>query len=85
MERKTTARVGSAVEDVHKRDGKDVGLLGAGKIGDVGVERHTLSKWEQRLVADLLSSSLLTFSAAAALATAILTPRIALAPSFVLF
>lgn len=31
-----------SVEDVHEGNGKDVGLLGTGQVGDVGVERDTL-------------------------------------------
>lgn len=31
-----------AVEDVHEGNGEDIGLLGAGKVGDVSVERDTL-------------------------------------------
>lgn len=34
--------MGTTVEDVLEGDGKDVGLLGAGKVGDVDVERDTL-------------------------------------------
>jgi hypothetical protein len=31
-----------SVEDVHEGDGKHVGLLGAGKVGNMGVQRNTL-------------------------------------------
>ena len=32
----------ATVDDVHEGNGKNVGLLGAGKVADVGVERDTL-------------------------------------------
>ena len=38
----TAAGVGAAVEDVHEGHGENVGLLGAGQVGDVGVEWDTL-------------------------------------------
>ena len=31
-----------AVEDVHEGNGKDIGLLGSGKVRDVGVQRNAL-------------------------------------------
>ena len=31
-----------AIEDIHERDGENVGLLSPSKIGDVGIERHAL-------------------------------------------
>jgi hypothetical protein len=31
-----------SIENVHERDGKDIRLLGAGEIRDVGVERDLL-------------------------------------------
>jgi hypothetical protein len=34
--------MGAAVEDVHERDGEDIRLLGAGQIGDVCIEGHSL-------------------------------------------
>lgn len=34
--------MGATVDNVHEGDGKDVGLLGAGEVGDVSVERDTL-------------------------------------------
>jgi hypothetical protein len=34
--------VGTTVEDVLEGDGEDVGLLGAGKVGDVSVKGNTL-------------------------------------------
>jgi hypothetical protein len=34
--------VGTAVQDVLEGNGKDVGLLGTGEVGDVSVERDTL-------------------------------------------
>jgi hypothetical protein len=34
--------VGATVDDVHEGNGENVGLLGAGKVADVGVERDTL-------------------------------------------
>ena len=34
--------MGTTVEDVHEGNGEDVGLLGAGQVRDVGVERDTL-------------------------------------------
>lgn len=42
LEGEAAASVGATVEDVHEGDGKDVGLLGASKVGDVSVERDTL-------------------------------------------
>lgn len=40
-----------AVENVHEGNGEDIGLLGSGKVGNVGVQRNTLlqvSTWENR-------------------------------------
>jgi hypothetical protein len=34
--------VGTTVQDVLEGDGKDIGLLGTGEVGDVSVERDTL-------------------------------------------
>jgi hypothetical protein len=34
--------VGATVQDVHERNGENVGLLGASQVGDVSVERDTL-------------------------------------------
>jgi hypothetical protein len=42
LEGKTATGVGATVDDVHEGNGKNVGLLGAGKVADVGVERDTL-------------------------------------------
>lgn len=42
LESETATGVGATVEDVHEGNGKDVGLLGAGKVGDVSVEGDTL-------------------------------------------
>lgn len=42
MESETATGVGATVKDVLEGDGKDVGLLGTGKVGDVSVERNTL-------------------------------------------
>ena len=42
LEGKTATSVGATVEDVHEGNGEDVGLLGAGKVGDVSVEGDTL-------------------------------------------
>jgi hypothetical protein len=73
-----------SVEDVHERNGEDVGLLGTSEVRDVGVQRNTLTKLASFTLLRMSSQDLLTFSAAPALATAKLTPRIALAPSLVL-
>jgi hypothetical protein len=42
LESETATSVGATVEDVHEGNGKNVRLLGAGKVGDVSVERDTL-------------------------------------------
>ena len=42
LESETATGVGATVEDVHEGNGENVGLLGASKVGDVGVERDTL-------------------------------------------
>jgi hypothetical protein len=42
LEGQTATGVGTTVEDVLEGDGEDVGLLGAGKVGDVSVEGNTL-------------------------------------------
>jgi len=42
LEGKTATGVGATVDDVHEGNGKNVGLLGAGKVADVSVERDTL-------------------------------------------
>lgn len=42
LEGKTATSVGATVEDVHEGNGKNVRLLGTGKVGDVSVEGDTL-------------------------------------------
>lgn len=42
LEGETATGVGTTVQDVHERNGKNVRLLGAGKVRDVSVERDTL-------------------------------------------
>jgi hypothetical protein len=42
LESEATTGVGTAVQDVLEGNGKDVGLLGTGEVGDVSVERDTL-------------------------------------------
>jgi len=42
LESHTTTSVGATVQDVHEGNGQNVGLLGAGQVGDVSVERDTL-------------------------------------------
>jgi hypothetical protein len=63
--------VRTAVENVHEWHGQNVGLLGSGKIGDVSVQRDTLNMVNSIRV---YFSTVHTFSAAAALAMAMLTP-----------
>ena len=84
-----------SVEDVHEGNGKDIGLLGAREVRDVGVQGNALP-WPSAnipqakfgrprpLVGAGIARRRLTFSAAPALAAAKLTPRMALAPSLVL-
>jgi hypothetical protein len=42
LESETATSVGATVEDVHEGNGKNVRLLGAGKVGDVSVKGDTL-------------------------------------------
>jgi hypothetical protein len=42
LESETATGVGATVENVHEGNGENVRLLGAGKVGDVGVEGDTL-------------------------------------------
>lgn len=79
--------MGSTVDDVHKRYRQDVWFLSLGQIRNVLVERNTLMEDTavSRRACDDQNTFTRTFSAAAALATAKLTPRMALAPRLVLF
>lgn len=75
-----------AVQDVHEGDGKDIGLLSSREVGNMSVERDTLS--DQLSLTRSGDPGLKhedgTFSADPAFAMARLTPRMALAPSLVL-
>lgn len=74
--------VRSTVDDVHGGDGEDVRRLDTGELGEVDVERDTLHRENVRFHDDrFCDETELTFWPAAALATAIETPRMALAPS----
>jgi hypothetical protein len=73
-----------SVENVHEWDRQNIWLLGTGKIGDVSVERDVLRNCKQSGLV-IRTRGQQTFSAAAAFATAKLTPRMALAPNFPLF
>lgn len=42
LEGEAATSVGTTVEDVHEGNGKDVRLLGSGKVGNVSVQRNTL-------------------------------------------
>lgn len=42
LESHAATSVGATVQDVHEGNGQNVGLLGAGQVGDVSVERDTL-------------------------------------------
>lgn len=42
LESHAATGVGTTVQDVHERNGQNVGLLGASQVGDVSVERDTL-------------------------------------------
>lgn len=42
LEGKATTGVRTTVQDVLEGNGKDIGLLGTGEVGDVSVERDTL-------------------------------------------
>jgi hypothetical protein len=42
LESHTATGVGATVQDVHERNGQNVGLLSASQVGDVSVERDTL-------------------------------------------
>lgn len=76
LEGETAAGVGTSVQDIEGRDGKDKGFFGSGEVGNVGV------KWDSlkiRIHHQIEENH--TFSAAAARVQAIDTPRIAFAPS----
>jgi len=42
LEGQTSTGVGATVQDVLEGNGQDVGLLGSGEVGDVGVKGNTL-------------------------------------------
>jgi len=72
-----------SVKNVHEWDWEDVRLLGASEIRDVGVEWDALLRVSHPAIPCGFLFSL-AFSAAPAFATAIETPRMALAPNLVL-
>lgn len=45
MESQTATSVRPAVEDVHEGHRQDIGFLRAGKVGDMGIERHVLHQF----------------------------------------
>jgi hypothetical protein len=71
LEGETTTCMRTTVEHILEWHWEDIWLLGACEVGDVSIERHTLVRISS--IADCLSSDLRTFSAAAALATAMVT------------